>query len=160
MPVLDIKLSEVEISKGKEKLKEIIKNNKKTICIYTNATGNKCYSETWWETVYSRLLKDYPDYNIIEMLPIENISKINFKAPNFYSQDIREMGSIIHNTNIFVSADIGVMHLASASLTPVVGFFSRTNPNTYGSYGNGSVALDTNKTSIDDWFKEIDKILR
>ena len=160
MPVLDIKLSEVEISKGKEKLKEIIKNNKKTICIYTNATGNKCYSETWWETVYSRLLKDYPDYNIIEMLPIENISKINFKAPHFYSQDIREMGSIIHNTNIFVSADNGVMHLASASLTPVVGFFSRTNPNTYGSYGNGSVALDTNKTSIDDWFKEIDKILR
>lgn len=158
-PLLNIKLSTEEISKGKDILAEIIKNNKKTICIYTNATGNKCYSETWWEAVYSRLLKEYPDYNIIEMLPIENISKINFKAPHFYSKDIREMGAIIHNTNIFVSADNGVMHLASASLTPIVGFFSRTNPNIYGSYGNGSVALDTNKTTIEDWFNEIDRIL-
>ena len=47
------------------------------------------------------------------------------------------------------------MHLASASLTPIVGFFSRTNTNTYGSYGHGSVALDTNKTNIEDWFNEI-----
>jgi len=160
IPLLDIKLSEKEISKGKDILKDLTKNNKNTICIYTNATGRKCYSETWWEAVYSRLLKEYPDYNIIEMLPIENISKINFKAPNFYSQDIREMGAIIHNTNIFVTADNGVMHLASASLTPIVGFFSRTNTNIYGSYGNGSVAIDTNKTNIDDWFKEIDRILK
>ena len=57
------------------------------------------------------------------MLPIENISKINFKAPHFYSKDIREMAAIIRNTDIFISADNGVMHLASASLTPVVGFF-------------------------------------
>jgi len=160
MPLLDIKLSEEEISKGKDILKDIVKNNKNTICIYTNATGNKCYSETWWETVYSRLLKEYPDYNIIEMLPIENISKINFKAPNFYSQDIREMGAIIKNTNIFISADNGVMHLASASLIPIVGFFSRTKKNTYGPYGNGSVALDTNETNIEDWFTEINRILK
>ena len=160
MPLLDIKLSEEEISKGKDILKDIVKNNKNTICIYTNATGNKCYSETWWETVYSRLLKEYPDYNIIEMLPIENISKINFKAPNFYSQDIREMGAIINNTNIFISADNGVMHLASASLIPIVGFFSRTKKNTYGPYGNGSVALDTNETNIEDWFTEINRILK
>ena len=160
MPVLDIKLSKAEILKGKKILDDIIKNNKNTICIYTNATGNKCYSEAWWEKVYSRLLKEYPDYNIIEMLPIENISKINFKAPNFYSKDIREMGAIIHNTSIFISADNGVMHLASASLTPIVGFFSRTNPNIYGSYGNGSVALNTNETDIDDWFNEINRILK
>ena len=160
IPLLDIKLSKDELSNGKKILDDIIKNGKKTICIYTNATGNKCYSETWWEKVYSRLLKTYPDYNIIEMLPIENISKINFKAPNFYSKDIREMGAIIHNTNIFISADNGVMHLASASLTPIVGFFSRTSPNIYGPYGNGSVAFHTDKTNINDWFKAIDRILK
>ena len=42
---------------------------------------------------YTRLQSAYPDYNIIEMLPIENISKINFKAPHFYSQDIRDMAA-------------------------------------------------------------------
>jgi ADP-heptose:LPS heptosyltransferase len=52
------------------------------------------------------------------------------------------------------------MHLASASLTPCVGFFSVTNENIYAPYGNGSVALNTNHTDIEDWIKSIDGILR
>ncbi|GAA4936959.1 hypothetical protein GCM10023314_06620 [Algibacter agarivorans] len=160
VPVLDIKLNAQEISEGKKILDGIIKNKKETICIYTNATGAKCYSETWWLSFYNRLLKEYPDYNIVEMLPIENISKINFKSPNFYSKDIREMGAIIKNTSVFIAADNGVMHLASATLTPTVGFFSVTDPNIYGPYGNGSVALHTDKTNIEDWIKAIDRILK
>ncbi|WP_228530325.1 glycosyltransferase family 9 protein [Tamlana sp. I1] len=160
VPLLDIKLSKDEIEKGKEVLDKVIKNDKKTICIYTNATGNKCYSEDWWETFYARLQKEYSDFNIIEMLPIENISKINFKAPNFYSEDIREMASIFKNTSIFIAADNGVMHLASASLTPTVGFFSVTNMDVYKPYGNGSVALQTNETTIEDWIVAIDSIIR
>lgn len=159
LPLLDIKLSDKELAIGKNILDDIVKNDKKTICIYTNATGDKCYSEDWWETFYTRLQKEYPDYNIIEMLPIENISKINFKAPTFYSKDVREMGAIIKNTAVFIAADNGVMHLASASLTPTVGFFSVTNLNVYMPYGNGSVAIDTNTTGIDDWIQSINNIL-
>ena len=160
LPLLDIKLSTAEITKGKEILDAIVKNEKKTICIYTNATGKKCYSEDWWETFYARLKEKYKMYNIIEMLPIENISKISFKAPHFYSKDIREMGAIINNTVVFISADNGVMHLASASQTPTVGFFSRKNINIYKPYGNGSIAIDTNSTSIDEWIIKIDEILK
>lgn len=159
LPVLDIKLRDAEISQGKKILDGIIKNDQKTICIYTNATGNKCYSETWWEAFYARLQTAYPNYNIIEMLPIENISKINFKAPHFYSKDIREMAAIIKNTAVFIAADNGVMHLASASLTPTVGFFSVTNPDIYEPYGNGSFALNTNKTTLEDWIKAIDTLI-
>ncbi|WP_308992798.1 glycosyltransferase family 9 protein [Mariniflexile litorale] len=160
LPVLDIKLSDAEVIQGKKILDTIVKNDQKTICIYTNATGEKCYSETWWEVFYARLKKEYANYNIIEMLPIENISKINFKAAHFYSKDVREMGAIIKNTSIFIAADNGVMHLASASLTPTVGFFSVTNPDVYEPYGNGSLALDTNNTNIDDWMKAISTILK
>ncbi len=161
VPFLNIMLSDSEITKGGKRLKEVTKNDKKTICIYTNATGDKCYSEDWWTAFYTRLKKEYaPDYNIIEMLPIENISKINFKAPHFYSKDIREMGAIIKNTSIFIAADNGVMHLASASLTPTVGFFCVTNESVYEPYGNGSLALNTNKTTIEDWFKAIHHILK
>jgi ADP-heptose:LPS heptosyltransferase len=160
LPLLDIKLSKAEISSGKTILDNIIKNDKKTICIYTNATGDKCYSEDWWEIFYSRLLKEYPNYNIIEMLPIENISKINFQAPHFYSKDIREMAAIIKNTSIFIAADNGVMHLASAALVPCIGFFSVTNENVYAPYGNGSMALNTNNTNIEDWIISINKILK
>lgn len=161
VPRLNIKLNDSEIESGKELLKDIVKNNRATICIYTNATGNKCYSEDWWNSFYNRLKAEFEnDYNIIEMLPIENISKINFKATHFYSKDIREMGAIINNTAIFIAADNGVMHLASAALTPTIGFFSVTNENIYAPYGNKSKALNTNKTGIDDWFTEIHNILR
>ncbi|WP_223548093.1 glycosyltransferase family 9 protein [Aestuariivivens sp. NBU2969] len=159
VPFLDIKLNDEEIANGKKILNELIKNDKKTICIYTNATGAKCYSEMWWEAFYNRLLKEYPNYNIVEMLPIENISKINFRAPHFYSKDIREMGAIIKNTSIFIAADNGVMHLASASLTPTIGFFSVTNPLVYAPYGNRSKAFNTNETNIDDWINAVSDML-
>ncbi|GAA4282126.1 glycosyltransferase family 9 protein [Gaetbulibacter aestuarii] len=160
VPLLDIKLSPDEISKGKIILKNLVKNDNPTICIYTNATGNKCYSEAWWERFYSRLLKQYPEYTIIEMLPIENTSQINFKAPNFYSKDIREMAGIIKNTAVFIAADNGVMHLASAALNPTVGFFSVTDQDIYGPYGNGSFAINTNNSDLDDWIAKIDTILK
>lgn len=161
VPTLNIKLSDSEKEAGKLLLNKIVGNDKKTICIYTNATADKCYSETWWHNFYTRLKSEFEtSYNIIEMLPIENISKINFKAPHFYSKDIREMGAIINNTAIFIAADNGVMHLACASQTPTVGFFSVTNKNIYGPYGNGSIALQTNETTIDDWMRSIRNILQ
>jgi ADP-heptose:LPS heptosyltransferase len=89
---LDLKLSAAEILEGKNALSKFVNNEKKTICLFTHATGEKCYSELWWEAFYEKLKIEYPNYNIIEMLPVENISKINFKAPSFYSKDIREMG--------------------------------------------------------------------
>lgn len=159
MPLLNLALNDAEKTEGKKILDDLVKNDKKTICIYTNATGDKCYSESWWEAFYARLQKEYPNYNIIEMLPIENISKISFKAPTFYSKDIREMGGIIHNTAVFIAADNGVMHLASGAFTPTIGFFSITNLNVYGPYGNKSIAIDTNTTTSDYWFEKLHNIL-
>ncbi|MCS3870473.1 ADP-heptose:LPS heptosyltransferase [Chryseobacterium ginsenosidimutans] len=143
VPSLDLKLDKNEIQKGKEKLLELVKNDKKTICLFTNATGEKCYSESWWTEFYDKLEKAFPEYNIIELLPVENISKLNFKIPSFYSKDIREMGAFIANCVLFIAADNGVMHLASASGTPTVGLFSVTDENAYKPYGNKSFSINT-----------------
>ena len=159
IPTLNIKLSDHEISKGKEVLKTIVKNDKPTICIYTNATGEKLYDEDWWAVFYERLKSDFPDYNVMELLPIENISKINFKAPNHYSNNVRNMCGLLANCAIFIAPDNGVMHLASAAQIPVVGFFKVTNTEKYKPYGNKSMAFNTNKTTIDDWFKGISTII-
>lgn len=159
IPTLNIKLSNKELQNGKVILRKIVNNDKPSICIYTNATGDKVYDEIWWTELYNRLLKNYPDYNVIELLPIENISKINFAAPNLYSKDIREMCALIANTAVFISADNGVMHLASAAQIPVVGFFKVTKLNKYRPYGNGSLAFDTNTTNLKDWLKGISDIL-
>lgn len=149
IPNLSIQLDSVEKAKGKELLAQLVKNDKKVICIYTYATGEKCYSKAWWNLFYEKLKEKYGnEYNIIEILPIENISQIDFKSISYYSRDIREMASIIANSILFISADCGIMHLASASETITVGLFSVTNSTCYAPYNNKNIAIDTNgKTS-------------
>ena len=160
IPSLNLMLSPSEIAEGQKVLQDIVKNDKKTICIFTFATGNKCYSESWWEAFYERLKSEYPDYNIIEVLPVENVSQIGFKTPTFYSKDIREIGSLIANTAVFIGADSGIMHLASSVQTPTVGLFSVSNINMYAPYNNNSVAIDTNSSTTDDCIKILDSILK
>jgi ADP-heptose:LPS heptosyltransferase len=159
IPKVRLNLTPLEISWGKKKLHDLVNNERPTISLFTYATGNKCYSESWWKTFYDRLKKEYPNHNIIEILPVENVSKLSFEAPSFYSKDIREIGSVIANTQLFIGADSGIMHLASAVQTPTVGLFSVTDENVYQPYDNNSVGINTNRIAIDEWIKVLDKIL-
>src|SRR5690606_39908608 len=84
--------------------------------------------------------------SIVEILPFENVSQIDFAVPAFYSRYVRDIGAVIANTDVFVGADSGMMHLASAAQTPVVRLLSITDPARYGPYGNDSVAIDTKQT--------------
>jgi len=159
VPPLNLRLSPSEIAEGRIKLKNLVNNGKRTIGIFTYATGDKCYSESWWENFYERLKAEYKDYNIIEVLPAHHISKISFKAPTFSSKDVREVGAVIANTELFISADGGIMHLSSSVHTPTVGLFSVTSPNSYQPYNNHSVGINTNNSNTDDWIKAINKII-
>lgn len=157
--LIDLKLSQEEIANGKKILNEIVDDQKKTIAIFTYATGEKCYCVSWWDDFYAALKKEYPDYNIFEVLPVENVSQINFQAPSFYSKDVREIGSVLANVDVFVGADSGIMHLSSAAKAPTVGLFSVSNIKKYHPYGNKSVGVDTNTAGIPDYIKAINTIL-
>lgn len=54
------------------------------------------------------------------------------------------MGSFIANTNLFIAADNGVMHLSSASGTPTIGLFTVTDENAYKHYNDKSFSINTN----------------
>ncbi|MFB9078816.1 glycosyltransferase family 9 protein [Flavobacterium procerum] len=157
--LLDLKLSEAEKINGKKILNDIIDPNKKTIAIFTFATGEKCYCVSWWADFYTALKNEFSDYNIFEVLPVENVSQINFEAPSFYSKDVREIGSVLSNVDVFVGADSGIMHLASASKAPTAGLFSVSSLKKYQPYGNGSIGLDTNVLGVPDFIKAIKSIL-
>lgn len=158
-PPMDLKLSADELATGKKILTGIIKNDRKIISIFTFATGTKCYSPDWWEKFYQRLLLEFPAYNIVEVLPVENVSQIAFKAPSYYSKDIREIGSVIANTEVFIGADSGMMHLASASGANTVGLFAVTETGIYAPYNGDSLAINTSETTIDDWFDILHRIV-
>lgn len=160
-PVLpmDLKLGPMEIASGQRILKKIVGNDRKTIGLFTYATGKKCYPVSWWKEFYKRLSMEYPDFNIIEVLPISRISKLDFQAVSFYSENVREIGSVIANTSVFIAADSGIMHLSDAVGTPTVGLFSVTNMSVYSPYNNGSVGVDTNIASFDDCISILNEIL-
>jgi heptosyltransferase III len=159
VPTINIKLSDKELEDAKLVLDQIVPNNKKTIAIFTFATGDKCYCPEWWNPFYEKLVATFPDYNIVEVLPVENVSQIDFKAPSFYSKDVREIAAFIANTSLFIGADSGIMHLACASQTPVLGLFSVTIPEQYEPYGNNSLAIDTNSTNLESMINIIKKHL-
>lgn len=159
VPLMDMKLNRGELEHGKTVLKEIVGNDKKTIGVFTYATGSKCFSKKWWMPFYEALKKQYPDYNIVEILPKEKVSQIDFKAPFYYSKDLREIGAFMAATEIFIGADSGMMHLASASLTPTVGLFSVTDADAYGPYGNRSVAVKIEGDGFDLCMKAVEEIL-
>lgn len=160
VPTLNLKLNLPELAAGYRELKNLVNNDKRTIALFTYATGFKIYPMEWWEVFYDRLKKEFPNYNIIEVLPVENVSQLSFKAPSFYSKDIREIGALIANTEIFIGADSGIMHLASSVQTSTVGLFHVTEPETFGPYGNNSIAINTNETDMEGLIEAIRKILR
>lgn len=157
IPTLNIKLDPTEKKRGEDLLFNLVKNNKSTICIYTYATGTKCYPTEWWTPLYGLLKEKYePDYNIIEILPKENISQINFKAPSYYSTDIREIAALVANTTLFIGADSGIMHLSSSSEALTIGLFSVSSLHRYQPYGKRNTAINTNDMSFEDIIRIID----
>jgi heptosyltransferase-3 len=160
VPDLNLKLAPDELAEGKKLVQQLVSGDRPVISIFTYATGTKCYSCDWWLGFYERLKEEFPQHDIVEVLPAENVSQINFKAPSFYSRDIRQLGAFIANTAVFIGADSGIMHLASAVGTPTVGLFSVTNPTAFRPYNSGSIAIDTREGNVDEWVAAIRGVVK
>lgn len=160
VPYLDLKLDHSEILNGRKILQSLVPENTKVISLFTYATGSKCHSVEWWEEFYEKVRLHFLDYTIIEILPVENISQIGSKALTYYSRDIREIGSVIANTSVFIGADSGIMHLASASKIPVIGLFNVTNPLKYSPYNHNSLGIETADNDIENIIEVLETILR
>jgi ADP-heptose:LPS heptosyltransferase len=160
-PKIDIKMSESEIRHGHRVLSEIINTDLKTIAIFTNATGNKKLSKKWWQALCADLEARLPNVNIFEILPKENTSQVDFKYPSWLSGDVREMAAVIENCDVFIGADSGVMHLATATSTPTFGLFNgQTNPKIYGPYGSDKYPIEIHKMSIKDLANKIEQTFK
>ena len=147
---LSIKLTNEEIAKGSLIIRELFNNNKNIICIFTFATGSKCHSKEWWTTFYKNLRIEFNDFNILEILPFENVSQIDFRSAHFYSKDLREIASIIENSVIFIGADSGIMHLSASTNTTTIGLFNKSNSRIYRPFGNKNQSIDTNSIQISE----------
>jgi len=149
-PPLSLQLSAAELRQGQQVLRDLVETAKPVISIFTFATGRKCHDRLWWDEFYTKLQQRFQDYCIVEVLPMENVSQLDFKAVHYYSRDLREIAAVIANTAVFIGADSGMMHLAASTTTPVLGLFNVTQQEVYGPYGGANEAIDTNTVSIED----------
>ncbi|TDN87417.1 ADP-heptose:LPS heptosyltransferase [Salegentibacter sp. 24] len=149
-PKLSVKLTPNEVEQGKSIVRKLFNNENETICIYTYATAKKCHAKEWWLDFYEKLKTEFKGHNILEILPIENVSQIDFKSVHFYSKDLREIASIIENCTIFIGADSGIMHLSVSTNTTTIGLFNVTDPEIYGPLRNKNGWVDTNTLNFDE----------
>lgn len=154
---LDIRLTDKEWLQGKQRLLDLVQNDKPTLAIYTYATGVKRYDATWWNEFYQGLLERLSSCNIVEILPVENVSQIGFAAPSYYSKDLRDIAALISHVHLFIGADSGMMHLASAAKTKVIGLFKADNMDIYAPYSNGSMGVDTRKVGLPELIEIVAK---
>jgi heptosyltransferase III len=152
LPTLDIRLSEDERAWGRRRLAELLGIDADagiaTIAIFAHATRRKRYATEWWTHVLKGLHERYPGCEIIEILSAHGESSVVSGIPGYFSNSPRRMAAIISATQLFVSADCGVMHLACAARGPVVvGLFQSADPGRYAPYGGGNIALSTRELS-------------
>lgn len=154
---LQLRLSTAEQEKGLKTYKSLQESNKPLICLFTYATGQKIYDSSWWNTFYEALSNRFSaEYEIIEILPVENISQFNHKLKHFYSKDVREIAAILNHAALFIGADSGMMHLAVSSGVPTLGLFKVTLPEKYTPYGGKSDYINTNDKSVDQMMAQIE----
>ena len=151
-PPLAIALAPLERAIGRQIYESLDRStntirSRTTIGVFASATGAKCYSESWWLDYLTAMSAALHSCEIIEFVPADGRSRLSNRFPTYYSTDIRKLASVISNLTCFVSADCGVMHLASASGVPTIGLFSASDPSRYAPYGKANCSLLTgNKT--------------
>lgn len=148
IPNLDIRLSPDERRAGRMRLEQIRDNTSttaraKTVALYTHATGSKCYGKRYWGEIHRVIRRELPDYFAIEFLPAHGHSMFEHTIPTLFSSNVRKLAAALSAADVVVSADGGVMHLASAAQTPTIGLFSVNNPLAFSPYGNKSCAIET-----------------
>jgi ADP-heptose:LPS heptosyltransferase len=147
-PTLDIRLTEAERARGRAHLDRLAgvaghPYTPVTIGVFAEATGAKKYGTDWWRRFIDALRASQPAIAIVELAPPDGRPRLGADFPLFSSPSPREVAAVIFGMTCFVSADCGVMHLASASGTPTLGLFSVSDALKYAPYGHGSQALLT-----------------
>ncbi|MBU6477906.1 MAG: lipopolysaccharide heptosyltransferase family protein [Xanthomonadaceae bacterium] len=148
-PELNIRLSADERKQAREVLDNLLRVHagpqpRLIIGLFAEATGEKRYPLDWWQRFIAEVRVRHPDCALVEILPPDGRPRLSMDLPTFSSRSPRKVAAMISNMTCFVSADCGVMHLASASGTPTIGLFSVTDVSKYEPCGRGSRALVTN----------------
>ncbi len=147
-PSLDLRLTRFERRQGQKILDALLPRSDDgarpmSIGIFANASGAKCFDPAWWNQFLEPLLRSSARLHIVEFVPADARSRLGTHFPTYFSSCPRKLAAVISNLTCFVSADCGVMHLASASGAPTMGLFAVTDLAAYTPYGRHNLGMNT-----------------
>jgi ADP-heptose:LPS heptosyltransferase len=154
-PILDIKLTQEEMTQAQSDLQKLLERNniqkeKKIIAIFRNARFDKKISDAWWNEWLDALLVLDENIVIIDILSPDIPEKLNERVLEYSNKNLRALGAFFKACDLYVSADTGPMHLAVASSAKVLAFFNKTNMEVYGALGQQNKTIDVENLSTQE----------
>lgn len=135
VPEMEIYLTQEEVKKGREHLKE---NDRGKIGIHAGTSSFKGHDNRRWpKERFVELIDSLDGYDFYLFGGTDDEAANNFiiekvidKEKVFHVKDltIREVAAVIKGLDLFVSNDSGLMHLAASVKVPVIAIFGPTNP--------------------------------
>jgi len=113
-----------------------------TFGFFAHGTGAKPLEKAWWVAFWKIFLELEPNAVPVEFLPGPAAAPIDERFAALHIESVRDLTAAIATTRMFVSADTGPMHLASATPVPTVGLFQTSDPTLYGPLKQDDLVVD------------------
>ena len=98
---------------------------------FAHGTGSKPLERAWWVAFWKAFLELEPTAVPVEFLPNSTAVPTDERFATLHLKSVRDVTAAIAATRMFISADTGPMHLASATHVTTVGLFQTSNPALY-----------------------------
>jgi heptosyltransferase-3 len=115
---------------------------KSTFGFFAHATGSKTLEKAWWQAFWKAFLELEPEAVPVEFLPSPTSAPTEARFASLNLPSTRDLTAAIATTRMFISADTGPMHLASATPVPTVGLFKTSHPKLYGPLKSNDLVID------------------
>jgi hypothetical protein len=144
---LSLHLQSAEIEAGRSAITRAIqrKNLRAGAGIFgffAHGTDSKPLERTWWRAFWKAFLELEPDAVPLEFLPSPSAAPTDARLMSMHIPSARELTAAIATTRMFISADTGPMHLASATPVPTVALFRASDPTLYRPLKNSDLVID------------------
>ena len=146
-------LTQAELDAGRREIAEALErrgmaaDTSHAFGFFAHGTAGKTIERHWWKAFWDTFMRLEPAAAPIEFLPAPTVSPIDSGFPALHFPSPRNLSAAIAGTRMFISADTGPMHLASATSTPTIGLFRVTEPALYRPLKPDDVAIDIRHSS-------------
>jgi len=113
-----------------------------TFGFFAHGTGSKPLERTWWAAFWKAFLELEPAAVPVEFLPNPSTAPIDERFAALHLPSVRDLAAAMATARMFISADTGPMHLASATSVPTVGLFRTSEPILYGPLKSNDLVVD------------------